>query len=203
MCPEIFLLSYIWKACARENICQCFVQRSAKNFFVSSRFFTDAARFNIYNNHKRSEENPHGVIQSRHQRQSSISVWPGIVGDCLLGSHVLPHKFPGNNYGDFLLHNLPKLLEGVPLAVSSRMCYMPPAHFIHAARDVLSNTYRDRWIGRGGPTAWPPRSPGLNPVDFYLCRHLNSLVHAIHADKKRHFTITLWMRVRLFATTLG
>jgi hypothetical protein len=34
---------------------------------------------------------------------------------------------------------------------------------LRAVRDVLSNTYHNRCIGRGGPTAWPPRSPDLNP----------------------------------------
>jgi hypothetical protein len=48
------------------------------------------------------------------------------------------------------------------------------AHFSRAVRDVLCNTYHDRWIGTGGPTAWPPRSPDLNP----LSGHLNILVYA-------------------------
>jgi hypothetical protein len=40
-----------------------------------------------------------------------------------------------------------------------------PAHVSHAVRGALSNTYRDRWISSGGPTAWPPRStPDLNPL---------------------------------------
>ncbi|GBM88486.1 hypothetical protein AVEN_269361-1 [Araneus ventricosus] len=25
----------------------------------------------------------------------------------------------------------------------------------------------DRWIGRGGPVLWPPRSPDLTPLDFF------------------------------------
>jgi hypothetical protein len=37
-----------------------------------------------------------------------------------------------------------------------------PAHFNRAVRDVLTNTYHDRWIGSEGLTAWPPRSPGVN-----------------------------------------
>jgi hypothetical protein len=43
-----------------------------------------------------------------------------------------------------------------------------PAHFSRAVRDVLRNTCHDRGIGRGGPTGWPPRSPDLNALDFYL-----------------------------------
>jgi hypothetical protein len=33
-------------------------------------------------------------------------------------------------------------------------------------RDVFNNTYRDRWIGRRGTTAWPARSPDLNVLDY-------------------------------------
>jgi hypothetical protein len=28
----------------------------------------------------------------------------------------------------------------------------------------LDETFPGRWVGRGGPTAWPPRSPDLTPV---------------------------------------
>jgi hypothetical protein len=62
---------------------------------------------------------------------------------CLVGPHVLPHGLTGNHYRDFLLHDLPKLMEDVPLAVRARMWYMhdgAPAHFSCAVRDVLNNT---------------------------------------------------------------
>jgi hypothetical protein len=59
-----------------------------------------------------------------------------------------------------------------------------PAHFSRAVRDVLSNTYHDRWTGRGGPTAWPPRSPDLNPLDFYLWGHLTTLMYAAPVDNE-------------------
>jgi hypothetical protein len=51
-------------------------------------------------------------------------------------------------------------------------------------RDVLSNTYHNRWIGRGGPTAWSPCTPDLNPLDFYLWGHLKSLVYAAPIDNE-------------------
>jgi hypothetical protein len=35
-----------------------------------------------------------------------------------------------------------------------------------------------------GPTAWPPRSPDLNPLDFYPWEHLNVLVHAVLVDNE-------------------
>jgi hypothetical protein len=57
----------------------------------------------------------------------------------------------------------------LPVTDVPRVRYMHdgvPAHFSRAARDVPNNNHHDRWIGRGGPTAWPPRSPDLNPLDF-------------------------------------
>jgi hypothetical protein len=111
------------------------------------------------------------VIYSRHQQQFSIYVWAGIVGDCLIGPHDFPHRLTGNHYQDFLLYDLPELLEAVSLSARARMWYMhdgAPANCSRAVRDVLSNNYHDRWIGRGGPTAWPPWSPDLHHLDFYL-----------------------------------
>jgi hypothetical protein len=76
-----------------------------------------------------------------------------------------------------------------------------PAHFSRAVRDVLSNTYHGRWIGRGGPTAWPPRLSDLNSPDFYLWGHLKTLMYVAPVDNDFDFTIALWMPVRLSATT--
>jgi hypothetical protein len=59
-----------------------------------------------------------------------------------------------------------------------------PSYFSRAVRDVLNNIYHGRWIGWGGPTAWPPRYPDLNPLDFYLWGHPKTLVYAAPVDKK-------------------
>jgi hypothetical protein len=70
-------------------------------------------------------------------------MWAGIVGDCLIGPHNLPHRHTGNHYRDFLSHDLPKQLEDVSLALRARMWYVQdgaPAHFSRAVGDVLSNT---------------------------------------------------------------
>ncbi|KAJ4442536.1 hypothetical protein ANN_04123 [Periplaneta americana] len=41
-------------------------------------------------------------------------------------------------------------------------------HFDRRVRNRLNATFPDRWIGRGGPVPWPPRSPDLSPLDFFL-----------------------------------
>ena len=43
-------------------------------------------------------------------------------------------------------------------------------HF-NVGRDVttfLDETFPGRWVGTGGRTAWPPRSPDLTPLDFFF-----------------------------------
>jgi hypothetical protein len=68
---------------------------------------------------------------------------------------------------------------------AERMRDCAPAHFSRAVRNVFNNSYHDGWIGRGGFTAWPPRStPDLNPLDFYLWEHLKPLVYAAPLDNE-------------------
>jgi hypothetical protein len=66
--------------------------------------------------------------------------------------------------------------------IAERMHDDAAARFSRDVRDVLINIYHGRRIGRGGPTAWPPRSPDLNPLDLYLWEHLRTLVYAAPVD---------------------
>jgi len=36
--------------------------------------------------------------------------------------------------------------------------------------------FENRWIGRDGPTPWPPRSPDITPLDFFLWRYVKDKV---------------------------
>jgi hypothetical protein len=137
----------------------------------------------------------------RHQQQFGSNVWTGIVGECLVGPQVSSHRLTGNHYRGFLSHDLPKLLEAVPLAAEHEYgtCMM----MLCAVRYVLSNTYHDRWTGRGGPTAWPPRSPDLNPLGLYLWGHIKFLCMQLLLITKRHFTIAVWMPVKTIRNCPG
>ena len=43
-----------------------------------------------------------------------------------------------------------------------------PPHWGLDVRASLNEQFPGRWIGRDGPTPWPPRSPDLTPLDFFL-----------------------------------
>ena len=52
-----------------------------------------------------------------------------------------------------------------------------PPHWYRPARTWLDNHFGQRWIGRNGPTAWPPRSPDLTVCDFWLWGHVKQIVY--------------------------
>jgi hypothetical protein len=92
-----------------------------------------------------------------------------------------------NHYQLFDVNNPPELVEYVQLAARERMWHRhdgAAAHLNRPLRDVLNNTYHSRWIGRGGPTAWPPRPPDLNPLSFNLWGHLKTLVYGTLLDSE-------------------
>ena len=53
-----------------------------------------------------------------------------------------------------------------------------PPHFSRIARQYLNDHFPGMWIGHNGPVAWPPRSPDLNPIDFYLWGHVKNEVYS-------------------------
>ena len=51
-----------------------------------------------------------------------------------------------------------------------------PPHWGSHVRRFLDATFRNRWIGRDGPTPWPPRSPYITPLDFFLWGYVKDKV---------------------------
>ncbi|KAJ9587544.1 hypothetical protein L9F63_019024 [Diploptera punctata] len=45
-------------------------------------------------------------------------------------------------------------------------------------RNSLKESFPDRWIGRGGPIGWPPRSPDITPLEFFLWVYVKDRVFA-------------------------
>lgn len=180
--------------------------------FLSHILFTDEANFsrnaimNFHNNHVWAEDNPNAIMQSGFQDRFSVNVWVGIVGDYLIGPYFLPLRLDGNSYRHFLEHQLPLLLEEVPLGLRHQIWFMhdgAPAHFSRLARDFLDTTYPQRWIGRGGAQHWPPRSPELNPLDFFLWGHLKSMVYTTPIENEQMLRERIVASCQIIGTTPG
>ena len=62
-----------------------------------------------------------------------------------------------------------------------------PEHFSHAIREHLDQTHSEKWIRRDGSTPWPPRSPDLTPLDFFLRGHTKNFVYKTPAESEEDF----------------
>jgi hypothetical protein len=73
------------------------------------------------------------------------------------------------------------MLDDIPLALRGNIIFQhdgASAHNVHKVRDYLNAQFQNRWLGIYGPIEWPPRSPDLTPLDFFLWGHLKTIVYA-------------------------
>ena len=61
-----------------------------------------------------------------------------------------------------------------------------PAYWELNVRAFLNARFGERWIGRDGPTPWPPRSPDINPLDFFLWGYVKTRVFRTPVTSLRH-----------------
>jgi hypothetical protein len=63
-----------------------------------------------------------------------------------------------------------------------------PSHFCHHVRNHLAG----RWIGRDGPIAWPPRSPDLTPLGFFLWVCVKNIVCQVKINDLQRPRACIW-----------
>ncbi|GFU40802.1 uncharacterized protein TNCV_2466321 [Trichonephila clavipes] len=72
----------------------------------------------------------------------------------------------------------PQMLQHQCLDTITFMQDEAPPHIGLCVQQFLRQHFtNDRVISRAFPTAWPPRSPDLNPCDFWLWGYIKNLVH--------------------------
>ena len=54
-----------------------------------------------------------------------------------------------------------------------------PPHYALCSIQVMDEILDEKWIGRGGPVAWPPRSPDLTSPDYFLWSFVEERVMAV------------------------
>lgn len=142
--------------------------------------FSNNGIVNRHNSHYWSSENPYWIRERNFQRRWSVNVWCGILGDQLIGPYFFNGTLTGQQYLDFLMNQLPLLLENINLSLRQVMYFQQdgaPAHNSNIVSAHLNRVFPRRWIGTNGPIRWPARSPDLTTLDFFLWGHLKSVVY--------------------------
>ncbi|GBM50384.1 hypothetical protein AVEN_97208-1 [Araneus ventricosus] len=147
-------------------------QNLLENNYLNRICFSDESTFHVsgmvnrYNVRIWGPENPH--VSAQLQRDSSkVNVWCGLMHNKVIRPFYFTEKsITANVYLNLLqLFIAPQLEEFRPWIMFQQDG--APLHWGSLVRDFLDETFPDRWIGRDGPTPWPPLSPDITPLDFF------------------------------------
>lgn len=148
--------------------------------FSDESTFKNNGELNTHNCHYWSDANPYWHRQVDNQHRWSVMVWCGIVNGYLIGPYFLEENMNRHVFLELLRDHLPVLLEEVDLETRRRMWIQldgAAPHYAQIVKNFLDQNFNGRWIGRGGPVAWPARSPDLTSPDFYLWGYLKNVVY--------------------------
>lgn len=154
--------------------------------FLQNIIWTDESKFsrqgiiNRRNNHYWAQNNPYLTREHNHQDHFSFNVFC-LIMDNRVAYQVYDENLNGARYLEILRGFVRNFLNALPPCDRPNIWYQldgAPAHSTTAVYHELTTLFEDRWIGRQGPWKWPPRSPDLTPLDFYLWGRVKELVYS-------------------------
>lgn len=102
-----------------------------------------------------------------------VMAWAGIVGTQIIGPFFFDANVNRDTYLQMIVDNILPTLNRRDMDSQDVCCQHDgaPPHIPREVRQCLDENFRS-WIGRGEGRnkilAWPPRSPDLNMLDFFL-----------------------------------
>lgn len=199
----------------RTHFCNWILEKHRQDpHFLHRVLWTDESNFtrtgivNFHNLHIWAHENPYEIRPSSFQHEFSFNVWLGVLHNTICGPYFLPHRLNSVLFHQFLENDLHQLMDiaidDLPLNLIGPLWIQmngAPAHYGRQVRQWLDENYTHRWIGRlppryneermpgAGPIAWPPRSPDLNPLDYFVWGFLKEGIYSTPVttrDELRH-----------------
>jgi hypothetical protein len=119
------------------------------------------------------------------QQQFVVNVWARVVNDFLIGPYSLSWWLCAQIYHVFLEEKLSEMLEKILLSIRRNMWFQDnraAAHIAHQVWQHHTTNYNNYWTGQGQPMAWPPKSPDLIPMDFFIWGHIKNLIYMSRVD---------------------
>lgn len=126
-------------------------------------------------------ENPHETVESRDQYVEKLNVWCAIWDDTIIGPFFIEGNLNAESCRElFDTQVWPQLEPLIAANADLNPIFMldgAPAHTSRLVTDWLYEHFGQFWMGNNGPTQWPPRSPDLTPLDFFLWGYLKNVVY--------------------------
>lgn len=105
-------------------------------------------------------------------------VWAGVIGENIIGPYFIEENVNTEVYlellGDSILPRLQELNYNPETII-----YQHDGAPAHRSRDAVDwlNDNIPQWIGFNGEIKWPPRSPDLTPLDFFVWPYIKHKVY--------------------------
>lgn len=109
------------------------------------------------------------IPPSVNEDEVGVTVWAGLSSSGVLGPYFFDDPMDCAGYLTMLHRDVLPAMQAVPNF--NELLFQhdgAPPHYAPAVRNFLDTTFPGRWIGRRGCIDWPPRSPDLNPIDFFF-----------------------------------
>lgn len=177
----------------RVEFCERMMNRLDSNeIALENVLFSDESIFQLHGEVNRhncrywAAENPHWIRETHTQYPQKVNVWAGIIGNRVVGPKFFDGALTSDIYLEFLRDELiPSLAVLYPNEVDADIPANTvwfqqdgaPPHYGRHVREYLDEVFPMRWIGRRGTLEWPPRSPDLTPMDFFLWGYIKNKVY--------------------------
>ncbi|KMZ58445.1 hypothetical protein ZOSMA_7712G00010 [Zostera marina] len=146
-------------------------------FFDEAHFHVDGVP-NRQNFRTWAPENPNFVVEEPlHSARVTALIGIGYYG--IVGPFFFDGNVNGQRYLEMLEnHVLPALREWPNFGDIVLVQDGAPPHWALIVREFLNRHFNMRWIGRSSPFIhWPPRSPDLTPMDYFIWGHLKDRLY--------------------------
>jgi len=154
--------------------------------FLHNIVFSDEASFEIngkINHHNFrywSNENPHWMLEAHTQRPQKLNVWVGLYDNQVVGPFFINGNLNSETYLQLLTDQIVPSIQEIVGDNFGDVWFQQdgaPPHYGRIVRNYLNDTFPNRWIGRRGTIEWPPRSPDIAPLDFFLWGYIKNKVY--------------------------
>lgn len=124
--------------------------------------------------------NPLGYLEVNTQNKAGVMVWVGMLKDTIIGPFFIQGTLTGEKYLNMLDNEVMPAIQQYCGDETDLLIFQQDgasSHYYRKVKDWLNEHFEDRWMGRGGPIAWPARSPDLSPLDYWLWSYLKEHVY--------------------------
>jgi hypothetical protein len=155
--------------------------------FLKNIMFSDEATFttngvvSAQNCRYWATENPNWVINCKRQYSQKVNVWCALLNTKIIGPFFFFNTLNAERFLNFLNTEFMDAIEELPLIDRRELYIQLDGASVHNARIVrtwLDDNFPLRWIGRNSSLIeWPPRSPDITPLDFFLWGSIKNVVY--------------------------